>query len=184
MNFFGDKSGSDMRPRTLKAAAERGDLDAVKYHLSQGADINGTTAAGHFALDGAIINDHPHVVEYLIANGADINKMSEFRWSPLYVAAWAGSIESAALLLLAGAKMETKTLDGPHSPDEYTPLHIAAVNGRLAVVLLLIGAGANVEARTGSGETALDLARQCKHTAVVKLLKRVVSSRRRIERVR
>jgi ankyrin repeat protein len=103
-----------MRPRTLKSAADHGDLDAVRYHLSQGADINGTTAAGQFALDGAIINNHPHVVEYLIANGADINKLSGFRWSPLYVAAWAGSVESAALLLLAGAKMGNRSRSECH----------------------------------------------------------------------
>ncbi|MEZ6153408.1 MAG: ankyrin repeat domain-containing protein [Pirellulaceae bacterium] len=58
------------RPRTLKSASGAGDLDAVKYHLSQGADVNATTAAGHFALGAAVINGHSDVVEFLIAQGA------------------------------------------------------------------------------------------------------------------
>lgn len=57
------------RPRTLKSASGAGDLDAVKYHLSQGADVNATTAAGHFALGAAVINGHSEVVEFLIAQG-------------------------------------------------------------------------------------------------------------------
>ena len=65
-----------MRPRTLKSAAEAGDLDAVKYHLSRGAEINATTAAGHFALGGAIINRHPHIVEYLI-DKVDVQAMDK-----------------------------------------------------------------------------------------------------------
>ncbi|NUQ62870.1 MAG: ankyrin repeat domain-containing protein [Pirellulales bacterium] len=109
-----------MRPRTLKSAAEQGDLAAVKYHLSRGADVDATTASGHFAIGGAIINGHAHVVEYLIANGADIDQKSEFGWSPLYLAAWAGSAECTALLLLAGAKINTKTIGGWNSPSGYT----------------------------------------------------------------
>ena len=95
-----------MRPRTLKSAAEHGDLDAVKYHLSRGAEINATTAAGHFALGGAIIKGHPHIVEYLIANGADIDQESEFGWTPLYLAAWTGSAESRGAV--AGSRCENQ----------------------------------------------------------------------------
>jgi len=171
-----------MRPRTLKSAAEHGDLDAVKYHLSKGADINVTTAAGHFALGGAIINDHPHVVEYLIANGADINLKSEYRWSPLYLAAWTGSAVSTALLLLAGAKINTKTLGGWNSPSGYSPLHIAAERGRLAIVMLLVAAGAQVDARNGSSETAIDLAIESGHSSIVKFLKSLVASGSRRKR--
>lgn len=165
-----------MRPRKLKSAAEAGDLDAVKYHLSRGAEINATTAAGHFALGGAIINGHPHVVEYLIAHGADINQKSEFGWSPLYLAAWQGEAEIAALLLLAGARINTKTLGGWNSPSGYSPLHIAAERGRLAIVMLLVAAGAQVDAPDGSGKTAHDLAVRNARAAVAKFLKRATKS--------
>ena len=168
-----------MRPRTLKSAAERGDLDAVKFHLSKGAKINATSTAGHFALGGAILNGHPHIVEYLIANGADIDQKSEFGWTPLYLAAWTGNPECAATLLLAGAKINTKTLGGWNSPSGYSPLHIAAERGSLAIVMLLIAAGARIAARNGSSEKALDLAIESGHTSIVEFLKSMVVSRSR-----
>lgn len=166
-----------MRPRTLKSAAEQGDLDAVKYHHAKGEDVNATTAAGHFALGGAIINRHAHVVDYLIANGANINQQSEFGWSPLYLAAWTGCPECSALLLFAGAKMNTKTIDGWHSPNGYTPLHIAAERGHLAIVMLLVRAGAQINARTGDSKTALDLALEFEHASVVGFLKSMGASK-------
>jgi uncharacterized protein len=165
-----------MRPRTLKSASEAGDLDAVRYHLSQGADVNATTAAGHFALGGAVINGHPHVVECLIDHGADIDLLSEFGWSPLYLAAWQGEPEIAAQLLLAGARIGTRTIGGWNSPSGYTPLHIAAKRGHLAIVLLLVAAGAQVDATDEAGETALDLAVEEGQTAVAKFLKRAKKS--------
>lgn len=161
-----------MRPRTLKSAAEAGDLAAVQFHLERGADINGTTAAGHFALGGAILNDHSSVVEYLIAQGADINKESDFGWTPLYLAAWSNRPDSAALLLISGARTNSKTREGFNSPDEYTPLHIAAERGHLAVVMLLVAAGAKVDATNAKSATALDLALSSGHASVVKFLKK------------
>lgn len=162
-----------MRPRTLKSAAEAGDLDAVQYHLSKGAKINATTAAGHFPLGGAIINGHAQIVEYLIANGADVDQKSEYGWSPLYLAAWKGRAEITAHLLLAGARINTKTYGGWNSPNGYSPLHIAAEGGRLAIVMLLVAAGARADARNGASKTAIDLAKARGHTLVVKYLKRI-----------
>jgi len=166
-----------MRPRTLKAAAERGDLEAVMYHLSNGADINGTTAAGHFALGGAIINDHPHIVEFLLSNGADVNLESEYGWTPLYIAAWKNRPECAALLLQARARINTRTTEGWNSPPAYAPLHIAAACGHLAIVMMLITAGARINARTGTRETAFDLAKANGHTSVVRFLASLTTSR-------
>lgn len=166
-----------MRPRTLKSAAEHGDLEAVIYHLSNGADINGTTAAGHFALGDAIINDHPHIVECLIAHGADVNLESAFGWTPLYIAAWKNRPECAAMLLQARARKNTKTTEGWYSPPSYTPLHIAAERGHLAIVKLLIRAGARINARTGTRKTAFDLAKANGHKSVVRFLNSQVAAR-------
>lgn len=165
-----------MRPRTLKSASEAGDLDAVMYHLSQGADVNTTTAAGYFALGGAVVNGHPHIVECLIAHGADVDQLSEYGWSPLYLAAWQDQPEIAAQLLLAGARISTKTLGGWNSPSGYTPLHIAAERGHLAIVMLLVAAGARLDATDSADETALDLAVEHNQTAVAKFLKRAKKS--------
>lgn len=122
-------------------------------------------------LAGTILHDHPDVVEYLIAHGVDIELRSEYGWSPLYIGAWDGSAESVALLLSAGAKLNTRTIGSWNSPSGCTPLHIAASAGRLAIVMLLVAAGANVDALTDSSEIALDRAIENEHPHVVKYLK-------------
>jgi len=159
-----------MRPRTLKSAAEAGDLDAVKYHLSRGKKINATTAAGHFPLGGAIIYGHIKVVKFLIAHGANVNLKSAYGWTPLYLAAWTGNDEIAAVLIDAHARVNTKTLQGWNSPNGFSPLHVASECGSLDVVKLLIAAGARVGAKDGDGKTAMEIATERGHMEVVEFL--------------
>ncbi len=168
-----------MGNRTLKTASESGDLDAVRRHLANGADVNATTAAGHFALGGAIINDHIEVVRELIAHGADVNLESEYRWTPLYLAAWQDCAEIAQVLIDAGAKLETATISGYYSPPRYRPLHIACLNGYVDVVKVLIDNGADLNALNGMNSTPLDMAKSKGHQEVVDLLEAhgAVSSR-------
>ena len=160
-----------MRPRTLKSAAEAGDIDAMEYHLARGADINARTAAGHFPLGGAIFYSHSEAVEFLIAEGAKINMKTEFDWTPLYMPAWRGNARIAALLIAAGAHLNSRTIGGWNSPSGFTPLHAAADNGSLEVVKLLIAAGASLIARNGSGKTALDVAVERGNNQIARFLR-------------
>lgn len=92
------------------------------------------------------------------------------------MAAWQGQPEIAAQLLAAGARTNTKTLDGWNSPAGYTPLHIAAVRGRWAIVMLLVAAGARAGTTNDDGQTALDLAVEEGHASIVRFLKRAMKS--------
>lgn len=159
------------RPRTLKSAAEAGDLEAVKYHLDAGADINGTTAAGHYPLGGAIINGHLEVVQFLLEAGAEPNRTSTFNWTPLYLAAWQGQARIATTLLRVGARLDTCTIVGWYSPDRWTALHVAADRGYLAVVRVLVQAGARIDCKDGNGRAPLDLALLSGHRGVATFLK-------------
>jgi ankyrin repeat protein len=52
----------------------------------------------------------------------------------------------------------------------FTPLHAAAMTGQVDLAKLLLDRGADPGARTDDGRTALAMARDAKHQAVVDLL--------------
>ena len=67
-------------PPTAKApnisihdAAAKGNIEAVKYHLAAGVDVNANGYRGFTPLHYAARNGHKEIVELLIAKGADVN---------------------------------------------------------------------------------------------------------------
>jgi hypothetical protein len=82
--------------------------------------------------------------------GADANQRDEvFGATPLSMAAMAGDVELATLLLAAGAEVEGRNRDGA------TPLISAAFLGRADVLALFLDRGADRGARNANGDTAL-----------------------------
>jgi ankyrin repeat protein len=61
------------------------------------------------------------------------------------------------------------TLDKAH----ITPLHYAAQNDAREIAQLLFTAGATLESQTDEGQTPLDIAKECHHPEMVKLLLRL-----------
>jgi len=57
----------------LMRAAARGDLQAVKDLLAQGANVNGSSGDGYTALLSAAFYGNSEIVEYLLDHGADVN---------------------------------------------------------------------------------------------------------------
>ena len=86
------------------------------------------------------------------------------RGTPLHVSCAAGRPSCAAVLIRAGADVNSRA--GPHS---CTPLHIAAREGHVPMALALLDAGARVDERDGGGETALMRAAEGGHTAMVRI---------------
>lgn len=82
----------------------------------------------------------------------------------------AGSVESAAILLKAGANPLSTTT------SNLTPLHFSAENGKAAIIPhLTVAAGDKkmnlFQAESNEGKTAAALAKENKHKGVVKALK-------------
>ena len=71
--------------------------------------------------------------------------LTEFDWSPLYIAVWQKHLDVAKVLLAAGAS--TKPQSGYHeyspSPGGFTALHAAAHLGNTMMVRLLLKYGAS-----------------------------------------
>lgn len=71
------------------AGTEQEVLEAVKLLLELGADVNAVNEEGETAMHAAAYKNLPKVVEFLAANGADIeiwNRENKFGWTPLVIA--------------------------------------------------------------------------------------------------
>ena len=99
----------------IHLAARNGDIEAVKQHLADGADVNAKDKYGRTPLTHAAQFGRKEVAELLIANGADVNVKRNDGWTPLHTA----TKEIAELLIAAGADLNAK--------DKYggTPLDVA-----------------------------------------------------------
>ena len=191
-NLAGETDG-----RTLSAlhyAASEGHTDVVRVLLDRGADSRVSALGGMTPLFLAAAGGHAAVAEALVKRGADANARSP--WNPVRVAAGEGHLEvvrtllslgadpeghnipplmAAAsgghldimdLLVKAGAKVNRVTLD-----DFSSALTVAASRGQVEAVQWLIAHGANVNHDDVHGRTALMLAEENGHPAIVDLLR-------------
>jgi ankyrin repeat protein len=102
-------------------AAEKGDIEAVKQHLTAGTDANAQDKRGRTPLHFAAKRGQKELVELLIANGADVNAKTDLGNTPLHrVAAQGTGLKHIAELLIAkGAVLSARNKDGK------TPLEVA-----------------------------------------------------------
>ena len=176
----------------LMEAARSGSTDAVRLLLASGAQINARESArGQTALMWAVSRQHPDIVKVLIENHADVHARTATRplmamldrgprravktsaqdarqvelggSTALMFAAQTGSVESARLLLAAGANANDAAGDGKSA------LSMAAFSGHTDVATLLLSAGADPNA-AGAGYTALHAAALRGDIALVKTL--------------
>ena len=96
----------------------------------------------------------------LVERGANLERLADSSFArvrPLGTAAFSGDVDSARVLLEAGASPDGRGEGG------FTPLHSAAQNGNLEFVRLLLEHGADTAARLPDGRTAADVAREAGH---------------------
>jgi uncharacterized protein len=158
-------AGSSSTP--VADAAMRGDREAVRHLLKQGADVRTAQGDGMTALHWAAERGDADLAAMLVYAGANVEAVTRIgQYTPLHLAARSGNPAVVKALLTAGASVRaTSTNSG------VTPLHLAAAAGDPAVIQTLIDAGADVNAREGGwGQTPLIFAASQNRVAAIETL--------------
>ena len=116
-------------------AANKGNIEAVKQHLTGGADVNAKGIGGMTPLHRAAREGHKEVSELLITNSADVNAKDKRGRTPLHRAAREGHKEVAELLIAKDADVNAKSESGLLKGE--TPLDEAIKRKRTEVADLL-----------------------------------------------
>jgi len=152
---------------TVADAAMRGDRDAVRALLQQGADVNAAHGDGMTALHWASERGDAQLAEMLIYAGAGVRAVTRIgNYTPLHLAGKSGSAPVVALLIDAGADVNAVTTN-----SGATTLHFAAASGSAEAVAVLIEKGANINAQEMAYEqTPLVFAAALNRVDVIKVL--------------
>jgi ankyrin repeat protein len=163
----------------LMTCSRTGNPAAVRALLARGADPNASEArGGQTALMWALAAKHAHVAGLLIERGANVNARSKTKaglevavrynaggvadqlpyreprggFTPLLFAAQQGDLESARMLLAAGADIH----DG--APEDGPALLVASASGHEGLAIFFLEKGADPNAVDGFGMSALHYA--------------------------
>lgn len=154
----------------LFLAATNGFLKTVELLLGWGAQPNIAAKGLWNPIHAAACNGHWAVVEVLLNSkiGATlIDAQLKNGYTPLYLAAQKGRIETVKLLLHRGARIDNVT------HDLSNPIHTAAKEGHFTIVELLLACEARkklIDHPLSNGKTPLMLAQERGHTKIIDLL--------------
>ena len=148
-------------------AAMRGDRDAVRSLLKQGADANASRGDGMTALHFAAREGDADLAAMLIYAGANVSAVTRIgAYTPLHLASQSGSAAVVEALLKAGADVKART-----TSTGVTPLHLAAEAGSANVITVLLDHHAEIDAKEAEwGQTPLMFAAAQNRVAAIKVL--------------
>jgi ankyrin repeat protein len=148
-------------------AVMRGDLEAVRALVRDGADVNQAQGDGMTGLHWAARHDDVAAARLLLYAGANVEAKTRIgAHTPLLVASRLGNAEVIGVLLEAGADPNARTTTGGSAP-----LHFAAAAGDPRAVAILVEHAAEVDAReSGSLHTPLMFAAAYGQLAAARVL--------------
>ena len=159
-------AGAAAQTPSVIDAARKGDREAVRALLKQGADVSAAEGDGMTALHLAARAGDAELVQVLVYAGANLRATTRLgAYTPLMMAAQAGHSAAVAALIAGGADVNATSTTGT------TPLMFAAQSGDTRTVTMLVEGGSEVNAReTAMGQTPLMFAVAYNRVDVVRLL--------------
>lgn len=157
-----DQSGTPL----IKWCSYYGDVSAIRFLLSNGESIG--TLGDNLDLNGAAYQGHWRLCQFLIEQGADVNKsLDDTGETPLHAAICKTdrlTYDLVVKVLVAnGADPNVKTKPGVETgafmrdcrTKGETPLHRAAAFGSEDTIRMLLDAGAKIDAADANGDSPL-----------------------------
>lgn len=144
-----DSEKSGRHGSAIQAAAFAGYLEAVRFLLDAGADVN--APGGYFgpAIQAATTTGELEIVWFMIENGAYLNTVAGCYGTCLQSAAFHGHVEILKLLIQAGAKVNQEGGEFGY------PLVGGGASRNVEALKTLVAAGARVDVVTASVGSAL-----------------------------
>ncbi|MGL9688337.1 MAG: ankyrin repeat domain-containing protein [Wolbachia sp.] len=149
----------------LHNAARDGDLEAIKYSVNKGDDINGYSC-GYTPLHVAAMYGHLEAVRSLIGKGANVHVRNAIFGDKPIQSATVGGHKNIVGFFLNKEGISINDADN----GGRTLLHYAADCGQLEIVRLLTDKGANIYAKDNNGLIPSGLARGRGYMRVVDIL--------------
>jgi ankyrin repeat protein len=169
--FLPGEEERSFSPMTLHKAAREGRLDYCQYFLDLGHNVNGLDIYGVTPLYYATVNEHMHIIEFLLNRGADMNFRDSSGYTLFHHVAKIGNLQLVRFLFLKAQYLVNVQQTGW---EGVAPIHLASAYGHVEVVSWFIfEAGVNVDTLSLSGKSALMYAAQHNHVDVVIFLIRI-----------
>jgi len=153
----------------MQQCAYYGDVSAIRFLLSHGESL--ASLGENLGLDGASFHGHWRLCQFVLEQGADVNRASEDTGETALHNALSKTdrlmYDRVLMVLLShGANPNAATKPGIETgafmrdcrTKGETPLHRAAAFGEVETIRMLKEAGAIVDARDANGETPLSWA--------------------------
>jgi ankyrin repeat protein len=191
LDYYGASWDMDFDVPALRLAARNRDVEAVRFLLEHGADVNSLDRRRNAAIHRAATNPDTAILDLLIRHGADVDLPNEDGDSPLLLCGVFGNPRGAELLIAQGAKIDLHSAcaigdlatisrllaadpsaAGSRGSAGRTPLACAVLGNHVHVTghLLENGADPNQTASAHSDGTIMHIAAACGHTDIAQLL--------------
>ena len=145
-----------------------GSLQAVRYILTQGADVNLQSKTGETALHQAVDLGLYEIVHLLLLNKADPNIQQNDGESPLHIAAFKGDHKMIILLLEFSSDPNLQASTVNFIQTKRSPLHYAVDCNYIESALALVNEGGDIYLQDKDGISPFDLASSLEMEAVLK----------------